>query len=114
MNMFAKFSIVGTRTNVRITASAVLMFGVGVDMLIDVSTVLVLDIGFNMLTKVEIVVVTTAAIALEFILKVAHAMEVWAGALGTGVNANPCRLAAGMTALEFSMAAPLEDPSFCD
>ena len=108
INWFAKFSLIVTRANVRIVVSPTctpkLGFDVGV--LTEFSTVFILDSGVDMLANVEIVVVTIAAIAFEFVVKVVHAMEVWARATGAAVGVNGCRSASVIPALEIVLSAP--------
>ena len=69
----------------------------GVEAVINASAIAIFGVGINMLTDVEVIVVTVAAIDLEFSFKVSAAVEVMAvvlagaivgGATGIGVEMN--------------------------
>ena len=106
--MLAKLSLIAMRADVAIDVSAVVMLGVGVDML----------------TNAEIIVMTAAMIGFDFIVKVAYAVEVlagaWAGSIiggapDTAVEVDASGLTVMMAALEFEFAlpAPLEKSFLC-
>ena len=96
--MLAELWVIGMRADEVIDVSAVVMLGVGVEMLADVK-----------------IVVTASVIGLECIVKVSYAAEVlagvWAGAIiggapGTAAVVNASGLAAVLTALEFALPVP--------
>ena len=88
----------------------------GVEAVINASAIAIFGVGINMLTDVEVIVVTVAAIDLEFSFKVSAAVEVlavvWTGATvggesGIGPEMNGSGSTAVMVALEFEYSAPL-------
>ena len=91
IGMLAELWVIGMRADVVIDVSAVVMLGVGVEMLADVK-----------------IVVTASAIGLECIVKVSYAAEVlagvWAGAIIGGAPGigDTTGLTAMMTTLEFA------------
>ena len=60
--------------------------------------------------NVDIIVVTAAVIAFEFAFDVSHAAEMLTGAIMDGTSGIAAEVAV-MTALEFTLPAPLEDSS---
>ena len=93
---------------------------IGADVAFGASAAVMLGVAAGVLADIETVVVTNAVIALDFIAKVAHAVEALAGewdveitddAHGIGVDTDDST--ALMTASECAFASPLEEPLLC-
>ena len=83
----------------------------GVEAVINASAIAIFGVGINMLTDVEIIVVTVAAIDLEFSFKVSAAVEVLAVTMIGGksdiAEINASGLAVLTIALKFAVLALL-------